>query len=148
LIRILYFAGVIAIEDYFELPDCYMIVMERVGDPACNFAYTKDLFDFISDHRRMSDVLAKHVFRQLVDALVQVDEAGVVHRDIKDENILIDTRTFQIKLIDFGSGAKLHNYTYSDYNGKAAFSGSFLIARHFCKYLGAIHRSFIDRYEA
>jgi len=101
--------------DYFELPDCFFIVMERMGDHPSN---GKDLFNFISEHNTMSETLAKHVFKQLLDTVEQVHEAGVVHRDIKDENILIDTRTYKIKLIDFGSSAKLHNYNYTEYNGE------------------------------
>ncbi len=105
--------GVIQLIDYFELPDCFMIVMERIGAPGT----CKDLFDFISDFGAIKEDLAKVIFRQIVNTVIQVHKVGVVHRDIKDENILIDTRTYKVKLIDFGSGAKLHNEIYSDFDG-------------------------------
>jgi len=105
--------GVIQLIDYFELPDCFMIIMERIGTPGT----CKDLFDFISDSGAIKEDLARFIFQQIVSTIVQVHEAGVVHRDIKDENILIDTRTYKVKLIDFGSGAKLHNEIYSDFDG-------------------------------
>ena len=50
----------------------------------------------------MSEHLVRNLFMQLVDTVSECHEKGVVHRDIKDENILIDINTFKIKLIDFG----------------------------------------------
>lgn len=109
-------AGVISLIDYHELPDCFMIVMERFSSSSC-----KDLFDFISDSGPIKEDLAKFIFQQIVTTVCQVHASGVVHRDIKDENILIDTRTYKVKLIDFGSGAKLHNEVFTDFDGELFF---------------------------
>ena len=111
-------SGVIQLIDYFELPDFHLLVMERPGTSA---QACKDLFDFISDHKRLEEPLARHIFRQVVRTVQECHEAGVIHRDIKDENILIDVKSHQAKLIDFGSGARLHDETYTDFEGKTIF---------------------------
>jgi len=93
--------GVIRFIDYFDMQTCFYIVMERF--------HSKDLFDFISEQGPLPEALAKDIFRQLLTTLVSCHQKGVVHRDIKDENILIDLNTFKIKLIDFGSGCFLED---------------------------------------
>merc|ERR1719346_529435 len=66
--------------------------------------------------------MAKDIFRQLLTTLVSCHQKGVVHRDIKDENILIDLNTFKIKLIDFGSGCFLEDRVYREFQGTRVYS--------------------------
>ena len=54
-----------------------------------------------------------------METILQCHAEGVIHRDIKDENVLVDTKTLQVKLIDFGSGSKLHEEIYTDFDGES-----------------------------
>ncbi|MFN9907368.1 MAG: protein kinase domain-containing protein [bacterium] len=55
----------------------------------------------------MGEALAKHLFKQLVDAVTYLHTvAKVVHRDLKLENIVLD-RNFSLKLCDFAMSKTL-----------------------------------------
>jgi serine/threonine protein kinase len=51
-----------------------------------------DLFECIeqSEHKKLSEVQARYVFSQVVDAVHYLDCQGIAHGDIKDENLVID----------------------------------------------------------
>ncbi|KAK3561269.1 hypothetical protein QTP86_030678, partial [Hemibagrus guttatus] len=60
-----------------------------------------------SKNGRLCQSLALKIMRQVVEGCQFCFSRGVCHNDIKSDNILINTETFNIKLIDFGCGKKL-----------------------------------------
>ena len=79
----------------------HCIILMEYSSTSC------DLFEYINARKRLSERLARDIFLQIYTGVTYCLARGVDHRDIKDENILIDLATNRVKLIDFGS-ASLH----------------------------------------
>ena len=113
--KVAHIPGCIQILDYYERRDSFLVVMERPYP-------SKDLFEYITEKGALSEELSKKFFRQIVETLDAVHTAGVVHRDIKDENIMVDLSTGKLKLIDFGSGTFLKDSIYTQFEGTLVYS--------------------------
>jgi len=107
--------GIPEILDCFEKTDSFVIVMNDHGRKCM------DLFDYISEYGFLSEQKAKDVMKQVIKIIMDIHEAGICHRDIKDENILIDTRG-NITLIDFGSGTFLSEIDETPFEGTQLYS--------------------------
>jgi len=109
--------GVISLLDFYEQKSSFVLIMERPE-------HVMDLFDYITEKGALPEELARDFFLQLVNATHAVHQAGVVHRDIKDENILVELKTKQLKLIDFGSGSFIpeDNSQFTDFDGTRVYS--------------------------
>ncbi|XP_062987588.1 PAS domain-containing serine/threonine-protein kinase [Elgaria multicarinata webbii] len=99
ILRKLQHPNIIKVLDVFENRQFFQLVMEKHGPGL-------DLFTFIDSQPDLDEPLASYIFRQLVSAVGYLRCRNILHRDIKDENIII-AEDFTIKLIDFGSAAYL-----------------------------------------
>lgn len=60
-----------------------------------------ELFDYLAEKGRLSERESSIIFGQLALAVAYLHEKGIVHRDLKLENVLLDERC-HVKLGDFG----------------------------------------------
>ena len=76
-----------------------------------------DLFDFMNHKKKLSNNKSATIIKQLVNVVYYLSLENVDHRDLKDENILYNPSTQQIKVIDFGSSGPLSSDPYTSYRG-------------------------------
>lgn len=81
--------------DIVELEDRILMITE--------FCSGGELFDYMAKLDHFDDKESRRLFRQLVSAVDYMHLNGVVHRDLKLENLLLD-ENIDLKLIDLGLG--------------------------------------------
>ncbi|XP_057898251.1 serine/threonine-protein kinase pim-1-like, partial [Melospiza georgiana] len=109
------FPGVVQLLEWLELPKDILMVLER--PKRC-----QDLHRFIRARRFLPEEEARELFHQVLEAVRHCTSCGVLHRDIKPGNILVDLDTGQAKLIDFGCGTYLQDTAYTHFAGTRSYS--------------------------
>jgi serine/threonine protein kinase len=102
---------VIKLLQVVELPRSFCLVME--------LARNGELFDRILQSKRFGEPEARDLFHQLMSAVCYCHQKGVVHRDLKAENLLLGEGN-ELKVCDFG----LSRYTFQKHvpDGEIVFT--------------------------
>ncbi|CAM4653335.1 unnamed protein product [Leuciscus chuanchicus] len=108
---------VIEMYEWFDRPDFISLVLE-FPQPCKVLRYV------ITDCFRLNEEIARGLMRQLVLAVQHCIDHGVFHNDIHVDNILVNTHSMELKLIDFGLA---HLVDGNGYN-----SAAYLGAKDYC----------------
>lgn len=73
--------NIVSYYEYFETKNSVIVVMERCQG--------EDLFEYILDHGPFQEDIAKVITQQILSAVAYLHMRGVIHRDIKAENIIL-----------------------------------------------------------
>ncbi|KAI1393708.1 Pkinase-domain-containing protein [Hypoxylon trugodes] len=114
--------NIVEMEDFFEDETNYYIEMAPHGYPGM------DLFDYIELRTNMEEDECRSMFVQVARAIHHLHtKAKVVHRDIKDENVILDGEG-NIKLIDFGSAAYIKSGPFDVFVGTIDYAAPEVLA--------------------
>lgn len=103
------------LQEIFYEEDTWIIIMEY-------HPHFVDLFNYVCKHGAVSADLARYIISQVMDIIYYLLSLNIDHRDIKDENILLDPTTGQIKMIDFGSASLINPDTvYTRFQGTEVY---------------------------
>lgn len=111
----------------------------------------KEMFDVVIQ-KPYSEIQAKQIFREILSSIMFLHANGVIHRDLKPNNILVDEGYNQVKIADFNvakfsnkyhdySEVSKSNYQMTTYTGTVAFSAPEIFA-------GFIYSEMVDVWSA
>ncbi len=102
--------------EWFEEDDRFILILEYPQ-------HCKDLLKFmVNNMHRVNESQTRSLMYQAVLGAKHCLDRGVFHRDIKLNNFLINTKTNQVKLIDFGCSDLVKTSGYlGEFTGELAF---------------------------
>lgn len=70
--------------------------------------FSMDLFGLINlEKKNIDKIIVKLLLFQMFRGLMYLNLHQIAHRDIKPQNILVNTKTWLLNICDFGSAKKL-----------------------------------------
>ena len=102
IMQLLSHPNIIRLLEVVETENSYYMVMELVSGGDVMHHIMSNKYSCLEEHT------VKKYIKQMVTAIHYMHEAGIIHRDLKVENLLLDDSD-SIKIIDFGLSNFIHN---------------------------------------
>ncbi|ARJ51659.1 Stk1 family PASTA domain-containing Ser/Thr kinase [Staphylococcus lutrae] len=99
--------NIVSVLDVGEEVDFFFLVMEYIEGPT--------LSDYIKANGPLEPAKALYFIEQILNGIRHAHEQGIVHRDIKPQNVMID-RNQTLKIVDFGIAKALSETTMTQTN--------------------------------
>ena len=81
-----------------------------------------DLFEFSQYYGELDEAPSLIILRNIINTVIKLKENDIFHRDLKDENILLDPTTLNVKIIDFGCATDFYSDSvYTKLSGTPEF---------------------------
>eukprot|EP00931_Biecheleriopsis_adriatica_P068114 TRINITY_DN42141_c0_g1_i1.p1 TRINITY_DN42141_c0_g1~~TRINITY_DN42141_c0_g1_i1.p1 ORF type:complete len:371 (-),score=94.32 TRINITY_DN42141_c0_g1_i1:64-1152(-) len=95
ILRSLQHPHIIGAVDFLELPTGAALVLE--------YFEGKSLEEVVRSSGCLTETTSQALFRQLLSAVAHLHQCGIVHRDVKGENILVSNNLADLRLVDFNT---------------------------------------------
>ena len=99
--------NIVSVYDVGDDGEMHYIVMEYIKG--------KTLKQYIQEFSPLSPARSTHIMKQLTSAISHAHDNGIIHRDIKPQNILVD-QDGNVKITDFGIATTLGATSYTQTN--------------------------------
>ncbi|KAL9189274.1 hypothetical protein ACHAXT_011764 [Thalassiosira profunda] len=96
-------SGEYTLEDYIEMDEGWVQLAADLGLGSAGDGGE-------NERQELHNALAAEVLRQILEGLAFCHSCGIVHRDVKPANILVDSETHTLRLIDFGSACCMSSW--------------------------------------
>lgn len=85
--------NIVKLYEVIETEKTLYLVMEYINNG--------EVFEYLVKNGRMKENIARQKFRQLISAVQYLHSKNIIHRDLKAENLLLDSN-LDVKIVDFG----------------------------------------------
>ena len=105
IVKTLDHPNIMKVFEYYNNDNCLFIISELLSGG--------ELFDKIKENKFLKEEVCAYLMKQIFSAVDFCHEKKIIHRDLKAENVLIESEEearkefFTVKLIDFGTSDKM-----------------------------------------
>ena len=107
--------GTVAYLDCFERVADFVIAMEKPTN-------SLDLLEFVNEYGQLDIEMAQSITAQLAGSSLLYKQANIAHCDLKDENVMFNPSTGEIKIIDFGNACHIDQVKADSFATPAYYS--------------------------